>query len=402
MQRVKMSISDETVLIVGGGGVPNYGDELILEGWLRWYTRTIGVAAPRIRVEGGHNRVLYSLFGDRYPGVRFSHFIRRQRVHKDPEFFDSVQRGYRFLSDPQNRDHPLHEVIDGLRIYHLHGGGYLNNRWPSHGFMVGLGLAAKERSGCTLVGTGLGLGPMDPPAEDDKLARKAFGAFDLLEVRDDWSRDFLLNNDLHDAPVRGLDDVFLQPVAAQEWSHATLHLSLRDDKVGHSVVDSLTSGLVGSFDRHVFWTGTANDTVAFEAVAKRFPFFELRTVNDLMTGFPLGHDDFMVTQRFHPHLIGARAGMQGMYSSGSSYYDVKHGSVVELGSPFTELDLEKLQAIRPHSGANVLAERDSALVAQKRALVDIRIEPVLELSRRGRILRTARKVGETAFRLRRE
>ena len=357
--------ANDKILLVGGGGVPNYGDELILESWLRWYVDQRGVGGRGIHIEGGHHRVLYSLFQDRYPGVVHSSHIRKARIEPEPEFFASVAKGYGFMQ--QHPDHPLTKLIEGLDVYHLHGGGYLNDRWPTHGFMVGLGLAAKEHTGCRLVGTGLGLGPLAAPTADDTLAPKAFGAFDLLEVRDDWSRDYLVNNGLSDTVIRGLDDVFLQPPAAQAWERPTLHLSLRADATGASVAERLTSTFVGGFDRHVFWMGTIRDMIAYEQVSKRFPFFEVRSVHDLMRGFPSGPNDFMITQRFHPHLIGARAGMQGMYSSGSDYYDVKHGSVVELGSPFTALDLDALEGGRPAPVAGTLAARDAELVAQKRA-----------------------------------
>ena len=394
--------SDQTVLLVGGGGVPNYGDELILESWLRWYTRRAGVPAPRIRIEGGHHRVLYSLFGDRYAGVRFSSHIRKARIQKDPEFFDSLRQGYEFLSQSENRDHPLAEIIRDVGVYHLHGGGYLNNRWPTHGFMVGLGLAAKELTGCQLVATGLGLGPMDAPAPDDALSRRAFGAFDLLEVRDDWSHEFLLEHELHDSPTRGLDDVFVQPVLAQPSEHRTLHLSLRADETGYGAADAMTAGFVGGFDRHVFWTGTSRDLLAFERLTKRFPFFEPISVQQLMTGFPTGPGDFMVTQRFHPHLIGARAGLQGMYSSGSDYYDVKHGSVVQLGSPFTALDHDLLQKPPSAQGSNALAERDAALVDQKRSIAANITVPSTYSNPRAIVQRAAHRIGKVASRLRRE
>ncbi|MGO1406614.1 polysaccharide pyruvyl transferase family protein [Agrococcus casei] len=397
-----MSSSEQTVLIVGGGGVPNYGDELILESWLRWYTRQSGVPTPRVRIEGGHHRVLYSLFGDRYPGVKFSSHVRRARIRQDPEFFDSVREGYEFLSQPENRDHPLAGIISGLEVYHLHGGGYLNNRWPTHGFMVGLGLAAKELTGCRLVATGLGLGPLEAPEADDTLSRRAFGQFDLFEVRDDWSHDFLLQNELHSSPARGLDDVFMQRVQAQPSSHKTLHLSLRADAAGYGVVDAVSAGFVGDFNRHVFWTGTSRDLLAFERLSQRFPFFEPKSVHQLMTGFPSGPGDYMVTQRFHPHLIGARAGMQGMYSSGSDYYDVKHGSVVQLGSPFVALDHDLLQKPRATGGSNVLAGRDAALVNQKRSLVAEIAPAAAANSPRAVAQRTARRIGQVASRLRRE
>ena len=103
-------------------------------------------------------------------GVQFSSHVRRARIRQDSEFFDSVRQGYEFLSQPENRDHPLAGIISGLEVYHLHGGGYLNNRWPTHGFMVGLGLAATELTGCRLVATGLGLGPLEAPEADDTLS----------------------------------------------------------------------------------------------------------------------------------------------------------------------------------------------------------------------------------------
>src|SRR5690606_1834970 len=57
----------------------------------------------------------------------------------------------------------------------------------------------------------------------------------------------------------------------------------------------------------------------------------------LRKGLPLSPSDFMLTARFHPHLMAARVGMSGYYTVGSAFYGNKHGLVSELGSTFRRI-----------------------------------------------------------------
>ena len=355
------------IFLLGGGGVPNYGDELIIESWLRWYVRNLHLPADAITVSGSNRRVLHSLFAEAYPGVRLSNAVRSARWQDDTTFYDSIAHGRAYLDDPANADSPLHGELDGTTVFHLHGGGYLNDKWPTHGFLLGLALWAKERLGVRLVGTGLGIGPMEGPAADDALTARAFGAFDVLEVRDSWSLAFLRDSGLHPDAVLGHDDAFLQPLSVRRRKGSTLHLSLRDDKAGGIVCRWLPEQFVESFDHHVFWSCTPQDAGAYTELSKRFPYFELLTNATLLRELPVSEADFMVAQRYHPHLVGARLGMHGVYRSGSEYYDIKHGLVVDMGSPFQPSEMHELKFEPRRWRTSKLAAASHQHVEDKRA-----------------------------------
>lgn len=363
-----MSSAPPKVFLLGGAGVPNYGDELIVQAWLEWYTHDLGLPGRSVTVSGSHKIVLEKLFGDAYPSVRFSQSVREVRWRKDITFYESVAHGYGFLDDPENARSLLDKELRGTTVFHLHGGGYLNTRWPTHGFMLGIALWAKENLGCKLVGTGLGLGPMPGPDPDDEITHRAFRAFDILEVRDEWSYDFVKNNKLHDDVVLGFDDAFVQPLRPKRRKGSTLHLSLRHDEAGRKISRWIPQEFVESFDHHVFWSCTGQDAGAYADLTKRFPYFEIASNPRLLFELPVSNKDFMVAQRFHPHLVGARLGMQGIFRTGSDYYDIKHGLVTELGSPFTQEAMGDLKQPSVNWETSELAHKSADYMAEKREL----------------------------------
>lgn len=370
-----MTAAQPKVYLLGGGGVPNYGDELIIQAWLQWYTQDVALPGRAITVSGSHRRVLENLFKDAHPGVRFSQTVRESRWRKHTTFYESIAHGYGYLDDPENASSKLHRELRGTTVFHLHGGGYLNTKWPTHGFMLGIALWAKENLGCKLVGTGLGLGPMKGPEADDAITQRAFRAFDILEVRDEWSYDFLLKHKLHDDPVSGLDDAFVQPLQPKKRRGSTLHLSLRHDEAGRIISKWIPQRFVESFDHHVFWSCTGQDSGIFGDLTKRFPYFDIATTPTLLHELPVSGKDFMVAQRFHPHLVGARLGMQGMFRAGSEYYDIKHGLLTELGSPFFKGEMDDLKNRTVNWERSELARKSDDYVATKRELA-ARILPV--------------------------
>lgn len=332
------------IYLTGGAAVPNYGDELIVDSWLRWYIDQNAIDPSRITASGSFAKVFDRLFGQRYPGLRTAQSMRPARFrYRDEGFVGIAMAGYRYLDDPAHRTSALMEELEGTSLFHLHGGGYLNTNWPVHAFHVGIGAWAKDNLGAKLVGTGLGLGPLPDFEGDDATAvRKIFSRFDVLEVRDDWSLEYLLRNRFHDAPVGGLDDAFLQAPPARKVPGSVLHISAFHQQAVEQLLEQMPGAFVEAFDRVAFWICTNADGGVFATFASRYPATEPLTVDTLLTGIPVGEANFMVTHRFHPHLMGARLGMNGVYVSGSQYYDVKHGSLVALGSPFTNRALSGL------------------------------------------------------------
>jgi hypothetical protein len=82
---------------------------------------------------------------------------------------------------------------------------------------------------------------------------------------------------------------------------------------------------------------------------------------------PVSVGDFMLTARFHPHLLAARLGAIGVYTDGGFYYKPKHGSIIRLGSPFV-LAADSLPVhpqTNPSRSFRPMMMFDSERVAQK-------------------------------------
>lgn len=365
------------VFLVGGAGVPNYGDELIVDHWLRWYTAR-GITPADICVSGASDKVLSKLFGVRFPGLRTSMTARSARFsYNIKDFFEAVARGIQSLDEGNPEADKLRSELSDTAVFHLHGGGYLNNKWPTHGFLLGLAAAAKREFGCRVVGTGLGLGPLaEPNREQAETLASTLASFDIFEVRDKPSFDFVNDQSLHPSAILGLDDAFLWPVLTEERVGSTLHLALRGDDIGSAIASRLAEEFVRSFDHHIFWVCATDDARAYSQVAKRFPYVDIETTSTLLGRIVVSPSAVMITQRFHPHLIGARVGMQGLYRSGSDYYDVKHGSLVELGSAFTTQDLAGFEA-RPslQRQHGRMVSEDPSRVAWKQSLATSILTP---------------------------
>lgn len=327
------------ILLVGGGGIPNYGDELIIRNWLKWYHDSGLVDNQQMVVEGYRSSVLRNMFADRFPRARWSHAIREARAkHRSLDFWGALTQGLNAADSDDDAGQRSFREATEASLMHIHGGGYINGKWPSHAFVLGLASAAHEKSGTRAIATGIGISPLaEPDAEQRKVLDQAIESFDFVEVRDAWSYEYLrrnLSGDRPDKIILGLDDAFLYRVESSGHDHRTLHLALRDDPQADSIIERLTHKFVGSFDRHVFWVCNHTDAGAYVKVANRFRLFELAGTSQLLEDTRLGPNDTLITERFHPHLQAARAGAGGVYWSGSQYYDTKHGSLTEMGSPF--------------------------------------------------------------------
>ncbi len=98
----------------------------------------------------------------------------------------------------------------------------------------------------------------------------------------------------------------------------------------------------------------------------------------LIDKFPVHRGDAMITNRFHPHLLAARAGATGYFDSSGEYYRTKHDAVLALGSPFKPLSKLEGGGFFALSGALDFQE-DQIRVKQKRVLVErIYGKPILE------------------------
>ncbi|WP_461667981.1 polysaccharide pyruvyl transferase family protein [Paenochrobactrum sp. BZR 201-1] len=331
--------------MLGGAGVSNFGDELMVRKWLDFYLQN-GML-DKVVVDGSNKRVLSDLFSDKYKGVRYNSAFNSLRGNGPKDFWQSLKRGLNFFDNGGFSNYPQHKAwakeIEKVKVLHLHGGGYLNNIWPQAAFLLGVAAATKERYNCKLVATGIGFLPVNKPnGEAVEDLRRVINCFDFFECRDYPSMQFITNAiDDKQKVFYGLDDTFIGSLEKpSDASIRTLHLSYFPH-VKKFIDDALERTPITAFDQFdeiLFWACASHDLECLPALKGKFPNIKTVQMKDLvMKPLPVRRGDVMVTARFHPHLLAARMGSTGLYKKDESYYDIKQGSVIDLGSPFMDL-----------------------------------------------------------------
>lgn len=332
--------------LVATSGFPNFGDELILDGWLRH----LDEVAPNAEVwvdtpSPGPSQLL---FGPAHPRVRFVDTLWRLCWEAPSENAWEVASWVQSaVADPgmAPRWHQGIAALHRLDVVHVVGGGYVNAVWPRHLGVLAGAAAAARRSGARAALSGHGLTPEPPGA--GPLLRALADRFDVVDVRDAESGK-LLGID------PGVDDAFLTigqghrtATPEQAWPDQTppsVMICLQSDMndVGTASVAGATLSMLRSWgvspeqvcvvegiprvDREVY------ALIEHEMPGARFyPFVDVWA-----RGLPVSAGQTWISTRFHPHMIAAAAGATGVAISISpDYYATKHRSLIELGSGWT-------------------------------------------------------------------
>ncbi|WP_026414782.1 polysaccharide pyruvyl transferase family protein [Actinomadura oligospora] len=333
--------------LVGTTGYPNYGDELIAAAWLRH----LAVVAPDKDVwldcpSPGNAAVLLDGL---HPRARFTDtFWRLCWEAPSDEAWEVAHWVRRAMRDPWTavRFAAGIELAATAEIVHLIGGGYVTGMWPRHYGLPAAAAGAVERSGGRAVMTGQGLWPL--PEYGEGLLPWLVPSFELVDVRDEPSARILgdatavsrtgddvfldLGPHLYRYPGEPLREVMLclqsdllampRPALA-----AFVRSTLRDwgvtpDQVG------VVEGIPG-VDRAVF------DLLEPDLPGARFyPFAGV-----WKHGLPAEAGQTWISTRFHPHLLAAAAGANGVaVTINEEYYPVKHRSLTDLGTAWTVTD----------------------------------------------------------------
>jgi polysaccharide pyruvyl transferase WcaK-like protein len=368
--------------LIGGSGAPNYGDELILANWLRFLHDEVlaaGAAGNSVTVDNNSVHGSTALFGHRYPEVRFVSSLKR--LKPDPakgSFMKNLAYGLGFFSQGHWRRHP--EVADAVgalrsaRLAHLYGGGYINTVLaPASAFLIGLLADAAREFHLTVVATGIGITPLQF-AEGENLAplRQALEAFSLFELRDAMGFN-RVRQIVGEVPslLCGQDDAFLYPVERQAGSEGKRRLHLSGYR-SHSMfelpeVATWLREQAPTYDEVVYWECAPHlEREVVEQVRAAVPGLRVAPVQELLfAGIPAQPGDYMLTMRYHPHLVAARLGVSGQFMANSVYYEHKHGAVVQMGSRFRRW---RGSCLAPEVHEQALAWRDGAWVQCKRLL----------------------------------
>lgn len=378
-------------------GHPNHGDEQLLAGWLRFLRHRLpGTPVVVDCHTPGQAAVLHHA---EHPDVLFTDTLWRL-AGECADARDAIDLGRRAVADPGMRP-AVATGVDLLRsasTVHLIGGGYVNDQWPHH---LGVAAAAGEAgrlAGASVVATGQGL----VPCGDVDLLADAFRDFDVVAVRDGASHDLLAATDvpmrlvgddgwlaLSDTAPSGPQDHPVYSTAADTCRDLVLCVQSdlgNPDVLAEAVARVLAEWAVPGDRMTVVESIPGGDRVVWDKVCARgdddevgaalnaldlprarfVPFQELWAA-----GLPARPGQTWLTTRFHAHLFAAARGASGVaLRLGSEYYDVKHGSLAEAGSPWQLLDTQVVVVPDPPTAGGFDPAAVTSLISAAEGLAD--------------------------------
>jgi hypothetical protein len=331
--------ADAPIYLVGTSGHPNYGDEFIAAGWLRY----LGKARPDTEVwlDCPNPGFAFHLFRGLHPRLRVTDSLWRlvrETEHMGADEGDAhVDRLIAHLGTPRY-DLGLLTARKAGTI-HFIGGGYINTVWPFHVRLLRAALGLREISGARLVATGLGL----VPSPDPEAVRKALSAFDHATVRDRPSAEMA-------GVGLGYEDAFLDlrtVAGVRNVEHVAdgigdvwvcLQSDLAEPAVFEAAVTAVREALTGPelAGKTVRYLEAmpGQDRAAYDRLADLIP--EENFVPFLrlwQEEFPAKAGQTWITSRFHLHLLAAASGARGtVIEIDEDFYRTKHGSLVEAGT----------------------------------------------------------------------
>lgn len=337
--------------LVGATGFPNYGDELIARGWLRYLAERVPEADVWLDCHSpGPAR---TLLDGVHPRARFVDTLWRlcwEAPTEDPwEVASWVQRA---VHDPGLAPRWVAgiELAAGADVLHVIGGGYVNALWPRHIGLLAGAAAAADRSGGRAVLTGQGLTPPAPGAE--RLLAALAERFAVLDCRDAPSAALLERPAAH-----GVDDAFLD-LGAHLFDPAPgappVLLCLQSDifEQSPSRLAGYTLATLRQWGAEPGEVGVVeaipgSDRQVYELLRHELPGARFIPFLDLWTrGVPARPAQIWICTRFHLHLVAAAAGASGVaVGVKPGYYDIKHRSLLELG---TGWELAENLDVLPH------------------------------------------------------
>lgn len=341
------------IYLIGASGCPNYGDDLIASTWARFIQGRRPTA--KILVEGVDTEASSSFLclqnQQAFPVKNIWHTNSETSEEKTAEGCLAEGLGFTDKSFFTEEKYAVaREIFQSSDIIHLHGGGYINSMWPGSSYVVGAVVSLKRKYGMKIFATGLGIQPLDT-AYAPKLA-EVFSEFDLVEFRDKQSYETIMETGLCRGAIFGLDDMFLVKPRAKDIPDRVLHICIQkdisEDEIRASFLDRVKTfirkhgKLFSEIRYYIFSPGS--DEQAFEELAQE-PDAKIRKVSYVelaSEGISAGPNDFGLASRFHAHLLLAQRGVRGIFcSQKQDYYNVKHNSLLSLGSPWISFDPDR-------------------------------------------------------------
>lgn len=366
----------ENLYLIASGGNPNYGDELIVASWLRFLARVRPQAT--VWLDCPQPGTASALFAGLHPHLRTTNTLWRSCSEAPNQTAEGVWQHVDNVV--AHGGTPMYDVglmaLGQAHSIHLLGGGYVNGVWPDHVGLVAGMAAVRKLNGCRLMGSGLGLMPL--PENAEQLA-KTFADFTALGVRDAASSRFL-------GIETGLDDVFLgllhelrrsadseRAQAAAKDVMLCIQSDMTDDatfshlrdKLGAVIQESLAQGLSVGYVEAI----PGSDRRMYDALEGLIPEQNFVPFTQVWAeGLPVRRGQHWYTSRFHPHLVAAAAGAKGVaIGIRDDYYDIKHRSLLDLGTGWTYASAKDETGLPMPTGSPQFEERALRYSSHKRS-----------------------------------
>jgi hypothetical protein len=250
----------------------------------------------------------------------------------------------------------------GVNIFHAVGGGYINEMWKHSYALVHVASLLKRRYGCKVLFTGQGLLPYD--AKICSLLAKQDAFIDIFDTRDTSSFEIAKRFMPAETVSYTGDDALLGLGAAESLeddllisSEPSINVCIQSDAVGNGAAEKAqrvveliraASDAIGTrkvnfiacmrYDRdHYFARNLLEASKIYH-----FEWSDYRIVDILQRGFPINLNGFVISSRYHPHLINACLGVPGVFLEKSAYYNSKHQGAREHGSRWESERLEDI------------------------------------------------------------
>lgn len=356
--------------LISTAGYPNFGDEFITASWLRFLAQTAPNTDVWLDCPGPGNAQL--LFEGLHPRLRITDTLWRAVREADP--LPLRDAGRRVADLVRNLGSPHYDLglvkLRQAHSLHLLGGGYVNGIWPHHTALISGMLAVKELTGARLYATGQGL---MPPVETGPGAAALFAGFDHARARDRESAEaYELDLDLDDAFL-GVRESTAHSPGVPGGVYVCLQSDLTDDarfaRIVASVRDLVQAEAARGRAVHYLEAIPGIDRPAWEQLSDLIPaenFLPFARVWE--EGLPLGPEQLWLTTRFHFHLLASAAGARGIaYAVNQGYYDIKHSSLIALGSGWALDTPDAPVRAVPEPEVLTLHSRLADLTGQKRA-----------------------------------
>ena len=331
------------IYLVGTSGTPNYGDELITAGWLRYYAETlpetdVWVETPR----PGQSAILH---GGIHPRARFvDTLFHGCWIAPSEEVPDLIAFGDRVAGEPGllPREATGVEEFSRVALVHVMGGAYINALWPRHVMLLSAAASIARTNRVPAVLTGAALTPL-PPSGNDAVA-KLITEFDVVDVRDKASEQWLspliphLTNTGDDALLFAGDGRF-----DQRSPHKILIAVQNDmlteplERIADYIVRTVKAWGAEQARITLVESMPPDDIAVASLLGEQLPNIDVLPFSYLWRNhFPAAPRARWITTRYHAHLMGALAGGWGVVLPvGGDTTTSSPADIIEQGSGWT-------------------------------------------------------------------